>query len=322
MATTVDTLVRDLIASTNTSAGSPLIVRWANNRYQELVNRVKFRHLRQIGELSLPALVDTGTVSATRGSTTVTPDATAQAAWLTSPGVASHEHWYLRTNTTWYSVASVDALAATLTLDSAFAEDDVSGVAYALAKRTHSLDSNARWTGLFLFDRLRFELTELSLDELNLIAPSRIITGSYPTYVAQQGVDASGYLKYEIYPPPKESELMHYIYWSLPTALAFGSSLPQVIDSYVLKEGILVDIFRYEKLAQVKLGNVDQAAVFANEEAKQRTIWDRKIRDAIRTSRGADDITLILQMSRGQSRRRTDQRTARDYVYDNWRSLG
>jgi hypothetical protein len=319
MSTTVDTLIRDLIASTSTAAGSPLILRWINNRYSELVNRVKFRHLRQVGELALPALVTAGTITATKGSTTITPDATAQAAWITSPGVAAHEHWYLRTNTVWYRVASVDALAATITLDSAFTETTVTAGTYTLAKRTHSLAPDARWTGTFIFDRLRFELEQLSLDELDMYAPSRIIAGSYPTHVAQVGVDGSGYLKYEIYSPPTDTELIHYTYWSLPTALAFSDTLPAVIDSYVLKEGVLIDLFQYEKIAQIRLGSVEGAAVFANEQAKQRAIWANKVKDAIRTSRGADDITLILSMTRGISRRRNDQRNAHDYVHDNWK---
>jgi hypothetical protein len=319
MTTTVDALVRDIIGSTETSAGSPLIVRWLNNRYTELVNRVKFRHLRQVGELSIPAIVTAGTVTVIRGSVTITPDATAQAAWVTSPGAASHEHWYIRLNTVWYKVSSINALAATITLASAFAEDDISAGSYTLAKRTHSLNANARWTGTFLFDRLRFELDQLSLDELDQYAPSRTLAGSPPTHVTQHGVDASGYLKYEIYPPPAESELIHYTYWSLPAALAFNSTLPQVIDSYALKEGILIDVFQFEKIAAIKLGNIDAAAVYANEQAKQRKIWDDKIKDAIRTSRATDDVTFILQMFRGNAHRRTDQRDARDYIYDNWK---
>lgn len=320
MTVTVDALVRDIIGSTKTSAGSPLIIRWINNRYTELVNRVKFRHLRQVGELSLPALVTAGTITATRGSATITPDATAQAAWVTSPGVSTaHEHWYLRANTTWYRVASIDAAAVTATLASAFAEDDITAGSYTLAKRTHSLNANARWTGTFVFDRLRFPLEQLALDELDSLAPSRTIAGSYPTHVSQIGVDANGYLKYEIYPPPTDSELLHYTYWSLPTALAFTANLPQVIDSYVLKDGVLIDLFQFEKLESIRNGNIEAAAVFANEQAKQRTIWDNKIKDAIRTSRGADDITFILKMFRGQARRNSDQRDAHDYVYDNWK---
>lgn len=314
MTTTVDILARDIIASSNTSAGSPLIVRWLNNRYSELVNRVKFRHLRKIGELSLPAEVTAGTIDATRGSTAITGTSTT---FEDEISAGTQTDYYFRTRTAWYKISSITD-NTNLVLASAFAEDDVDDGTYSIVKRTHSLNSTARWTGTFLYDRLRYELIDLSLDELNSQAPSRTLAGSPPTHVAQVGVDSSGYLSYEIYPPPSETELIHYIYWDLPTALTFASSLPQVVDSYVLKEGILIDVHNFEKTAQIKLGNIEAAAVHANEAAKQRTIWQKAIKDAIRTSRGADDITFILQMTRGGARRSYDQRTARDYVYDNW----
>ena len=50
----------------------------------------------------------------------------------------------------------------------------------------------------------------------------------------------------------------------------------------------------------------------------QMTKWEKAIKDAQRTQRGSDDVTLILQMFRGVPIGRGEQRTARDYVYDNW----
>lgn len=320
MATTIEEITKDALASANASAGVPIAARWANNRYREMVNRVRFRHLRKVGELSLSAEVSAGTVSATRGSTTITPNATAQAAWLTSPGVASHQYWFIRLNSAWYRVASVDAFAATITLNTAFSEEDVSAGTYKLIRRYYPLASDARWIGDFLFDRLHYQLLSLSLTELNIEAPTRILTGNHPKVAVQIGVDTSGYLMFEFYPPPTDTELLHYIYWSLPSALTFSSEIPLVIDPYILKEGILIDIYRYEKTEQIKKGNIEAAAVFANEEAKQRTIWEGKINEAKRSDRGVDDISLILQTTRGTFHRMTDQRTAHDFVFSNWRS--
>ena len=55
-----------------------------------------------------------------------------------------------------------------------------------------------------------------------------------------------------------------------------------------------------------------------HEEAKQRTVWTRIIDDAIRTSRGVDDITFLLDMHHGRHPTGYEQRTAHDYVYQNW----
>ena len=121
----------------------------------------------------------------------------------------------------------------------------------------------------------------------------------------------------EIYPPPEESELIHYVYWSLPTALTMASTIPPVIDQYTLKEGTLIDLYRYEKAAAIRKGNIEQAAVWRNEEKSQESKWRQVINDAIRTSRGTDDLSFILQIPNVASQSR-DQRTARDYILDNW----
>lgn len=319
MATSVDEIIRDVIGSVETEVGSPLVARWINNRYQELVSRVRFRHLRRIGELSLPAVVSSGSVSATRGSTTITPDATAQAALNTSPGAGTHEYWYVRVNSVWYKIASIGAGGSSITLATAYAEDTVADASYRVVKRYHALDATVRWFGDFVFERLRYPLENLNLDELNMLYPSRILTGHYPTHVVHVGVDTSGNQMVEIYPPPETTEMIKYVYWRTPVALTFTSDIPLVIEPKVLKEGSLVDLYRYEKSRQINRGNVEAAAIYANEEAKQRRIWEQNIKDAIRTSRAADDITFLLTMNRGMANRTSDQRTARDYVLDNWR---
>lgn len=311
---TADELARDLLASVDTDAGAPLALRWLNNRYKEMMSRVKFRHLRQIGELSLPGVVDDGTVSVSRGSTAVTGVLTT---FETSISAGVQEHYYFKAKSNWYRIASITNDTA-LVLESAFAEDDVLAGTYKIVKRTHALDSSARWAGDFYFMRLYYPLSSVSLDELNILAPGRILTDHIPRRVAQVGVDSNGVPTYEIYPPPKDSEIIQYVYWTLPGELAFTTTIPPVIDAYTLKEGALVDLYRFEKVSAIKKGNVEAAAVLANEEAKQRTIWKRVIDDAIRTSRGSDDITFILDMHHGGRRRSHDQKTAHDDILYNW----
>ena len=311
---TVDELARDVLASIDTDTNAIAVAKWIDNRYREMVSRVKFRHLRQVGELYLPGVIDTGTLSISRGSTAVTGVAST---FQTDMGATAQQYYFLRARTAWYRIASV-ASELSLTLNTNFAEDDVAAGSYHIAKRYHALSSSARWMGEFYHTRLRKSLNLISLDELDIIVPGRTLVGNIPHYVAQVGVDTSNYLMVEIYPPPEESEIIHYIYWALPSTLAISSIIPPVIEPYTLKEGVLIDLYRYEKAAALRKGNVEQAAVWRNEEKTQLGIWERAIKDAIRTSRGADDITFILEMWRGGAQRRGDQRTARDYVYDNW----
>lgn len=310
---TVDELARDVLASIATDAGAIAAAKWIDNRYREMVSRVRFRHLRQVGELSLPAIIDTSTITVARGSTSVTGAATT---FQTDMGTGTQQYYYFRPRIAWYKIASVASELA-LTLSSSFAEDSVSAGSYHIAKRNHRLAADARWIGDFYHTRLRKRLESISLDNLNILEPGRSLVGNIPHYAAQIGVDSSGYLMYEIYPPPEESELLHYVYWTLPVALTIGSTIPPVIEPYTLKEGVLIDLYRYEKAAAIRKGNIEQATTWRNEEKAQFSIWERAIKDAIRTSRGSDDISLILDFF-ASNRLRSDQRTAHDYVYDNW----
>jgi hypothetical protein len=188
-------------------------------------------------------------------------------------------------------------------------------------KRHHTLATAARRLGAFVHSRQRRELTTVSAGELDIIAPGRILAGGLPVYVAEIGEDSSGYKQVEIYPPPEESELIHYVYWKLPTTLTLSTTLPQSIDPYTLKEGVLVDLYRFEKSRALRLGNMEAAGHWGNEEARQRTIWRKAIDHAIRSDRGVDDITFIVQMLSGGTRS-GDIKTARDDLYARWNYPG
>jgi len=312
--TTVDELARDVIASNATNANAIAAAKWIDNRYKEMVSTVKFRHLRKVGELSLPAKYNTGTLAITRGSTAVVGTGTQ---FETDIGATTHEYYYLRTNSAWYRIASVTD-ETNLVLDSAYAEATVTAASYDIVKRTHPLATNARWIGEFYHTRLRVNLKKISLDGLNSIVPGRPLIQSIPQYVAEAEVDSNGYRTVEIYPPPVTNELVNYIYWTLPPTLSIGSTIPSVIDPYTLKEGVLIDLYRYEKALAIRNGNIEQAALWRNDEKAQASTWRKAIQQAAKTDRGSDDISLILQMFHGSRPDRYDQKTASDYIYDNW----
>ncbi len=160
--TTVDELARDTIASIATDANAIAAAKWIDNRYQEMVSRVRFRHLREIGELSLPAVEDTGTVTVTRGSISVVGVGTT---WVTDIGTGTQEYYHFRTNTAWYKIASVGRELA-ITLDTNFSEETVTAASHTAVKRFHELASTARWLGKFFLTRLRMDLGEPVPSEL------------------------------------------------------------------------------------------------------------------------------------------------------------
>ena len=249
--TTVDELARDLLASTDTDVNALAAAKWIDNRYKEMVSKIKFRHLRQVGELLVPGVYDTGTVTLERGDATVTGSDTQLSTDVTAAGGA--EYCFFRAASAWYKI-NTPGSETTMELATAYAEDDIEDTSFKLVKRYHALASDARWVGDFYFTRLRRYLANISLDELDILAPGRTLAGHFPSYSAEVGVDSNGYRMYEIYPPPVNSEILNYIYWKLPTALTISSTIPQVIDAYTLKEGALIDMYRFKKVRGAQEG--------------------------------------------------------------------
>src|SRR5882724_5153904 len=81
----VEEVARAVLGALATDAGHVLVAQWVVERYTELVSKVRYRHLRQIGEVIVPATINAGTVTLTQGSQVVTPDAIALAAWSALP---------------------------------------------------------------------------------------------------------------------------------------------------------------------------------------------------------------------------------------------
>lgn len=294
---TVDEVVRDIVGAVPGDYGLTA-AKWVDNRYKELVNRARFKSLREVGELVIPAPEDTGTVAVTRGSTAVT--GSGAQTWETDIGTSTQEYFYFRAATTWYKIASIDS-DTTLTLTSEYSEEDAAAATYKIVKRHLPLDSNARWIGTFYHDRRRRRLKgPVAQTVINDWAPERQLVSSDPIYVSQVGTDSSSVIIVEFYPYPQLSELVHYIFWNLPTALTISSTIPAQIDGYILKEGVLIDVYRW-KMAEAadKLKNAEMAAFWRNEMRAQKTSWEGRIQEVIKADQGADDVTLIVDMMKG-----------------------
>ena len=314
---TVDELARDIVGSLAIDTGYLVAIRWIDNRYKQLVSRVRFKHLRKIGAVAIPATYDTGTVAVTRDSTAVVGT---DSEWATTPTVATHTDWWIKIASAWYRVASVTD-DTNLVLATAFSEDTVTANSYSLVKRHHELASTARWVGDFVLTRLRLPLgnggAPVPLEQLDREHPGRILTSQFPRTVATVGVGSNSYINVEFYPYSAESEIVHYVYWTLPTALVLGSTIPPQIDPYILKEGALIDAYRFLKSKARMAGDNDAANSWGNDEQRQETRWERRIQEAQRTDQGADDKSFILTMY-GAQRGAGSIKTAHDHVYSNW----
>ena len=315
----VEQLARRVVADIADDTAFVLAVDWINERYQEYVRRCRPSHLIEVGELNLPAYVTGGSVSVTRGSPIVTGDTTAAALW-------THDliGWHFRTKTAWYRIKSIDQVALTLTLESGFGEDSVTAGNYFLVKRFHSLPENVRWIGTMIHPRRRIPIENIHRDTLDRLYTERLAIGTLIQFWCDQGVDPeTGARRIEIYPPTKEYEMIAFSYRSDPAKLDIDMMIPRFVDPYVLKEGALVNAFRYKAAKAADAGKADVAQFYANWHERQETKWSAKMRSMAIAEKGADDGSIILQVlkTRGGYGAGGDIATAREQVYAQWTPL-
>ncbi len=312
---TVEEIVRDLLGSVASDAGYLEAVKWVDSRYKQLMSKTRYKLQRKMGELEVAANYSTGTATVSRGSTSVVGVGTA---WQTNIGSGAQTDWYIRIKSAWYLISSVGGELA-ITLATNFSEGDATTASYTAVKRFHALNSTARWLGEFFLTRLRMRLGEpVPLEQLDAEYPGRILSSSYPLIVAQAPRSSDGYLRVELYPYAKNSEIVHYVYWDLPSTLTITTTIPQEIDPYVLKEGALIDMYRFLKAKAYNANQIDKGNSWRNDEMVQQTIWKKVIQEAARTDQAVDDATFILNTMVGSGARAGDIKNARDYVYNEW----
>lgn len=299
--------------------GTPVVALWVMQRYRELTSRTRFRHLRRVGVLDLPAAVNAGTVTATLGSASVTADADAQTAITAAGGSAAIKQRYIRlsSNAVWYEI--INYVAPTITLATPFTQDDITDSGYVIVPRFHVLDATARWLGTFVFPRRRRVLGMRSYMDYDRSAPERMLTSDGPWFVAEAmnslATATLGRKRVELYPYSLTEETVYYVFWAIPTALGLTDSLPQEIDPYVLREGVLIDIFRYRASQAANAGRIEEAGYWRNESRAQSTSWEDQIREAAKADRGMDDVSFILHTSGLGSTWGRDIVNARDFVW-------
>lgn len=309
---TVDEVARRVVGATNGLADNLVAADWIADRYRELASRGFFKHLRKVAELTLPASIDTGTITTTRGSTTVTGNSAAQAVWNTK--VVGR---YLRSGNVWYEIDSYEN--DTIFLKSEWAESAVSAGSYDIVQRFHELPDEARWVGTFVHKRLGRPLDEISLEELDDRVPWRVLVAdSGPTVVVEASESVNGNKRIEVYPYVKSNdEIIGYVYWSIPQRLKSDDNIPRQIDSWILREGALIDAYRFlmaQALSQDS-PQVEVAATWGNMAARQETKWKKDIQFAYRNDSAISDKDLVLsRFGRGRNSNR-DISTGYDYVY-------
>ena len=319
---TVEDVAAITLAAVDTSADNPIglpqVGRWVEDRYRELVAKVRFRHLRHVGAIDTPAQISAGTLAINADSATLVADAAAQAAIAAVPTIKG---FHVRALVVWYEIT--DYTTPNITIATPFSELPTSldgplsmSSGYKILPRFHDLDPSARWMGKFVYPKRRRALQMRGAQDFDRTAPERFLTADGPWFVAEATNNpTTGGKRVELYPYNTIETTIYYTFWAIPAAFTLATVLPQEIDAYVLREGVLIDVYRYRASQAVNAGKIDAAGYWRNEMRSQMTSWAVQIQDATKADRGQDDVSFIYNYLGLASQQMRDIQNARDQIF-------
>lgn len=328
MATVQDTAL-SIIAATASDAGLQLAVNWLNQRYAELIARSRMRQNRRYGTIVAPQPITLPTIAATIGSANIT-FSSAPVDPVTGAQV-SVEGWQIRNLVTWYFITSHTAGSTAATLQTAFTDATGTALSATIVKRFLPVtDPLARWVSAVVHPRRRKRLRYKTNEQLNVQYPSRTLVGAFPwcwsegeRYIGSLDISTvlgtTGQKLIEVYPPSNIIETYGYVYWNVPSTFAVTDTLPPEIDPWVLREGVLVDVYRYKSEQWAAKGNDVMASFYANKEARQRTIWEAAIQQAMVTDAlYHSQVPVEIDMFADSGEYSGDIINAHDWIVSEW----
>ncbi len=287
------------------------VAKWVSDRYQDLTFDTRLRHLRRVGELKVDADITAGTVTTTTGSNIVVGDSTARTAWDDLGG-----GWGFRVEDYWYDVAGTDS-NGDLILSADILETGDSGLSYVLANRYLKLPSEARKMNHFYQPRKEKFLERVSMEYLDHNYPKRKDVKDTASYWAEHVSAEDGSKQIEIYPYLDRDELFRYVYWVQPSTLGLDDLIPEKVPPVALKEGVIVDILRFNAFNAVKnTGEVDVAGLFRNDYRAQETKWREEKQKMSWVDTGSEDKTVVVRPLNHYGSSLREIRTAREDIYD------
>ncbi len=317
----VEDVVNAVLAAVECDAGPELVATWVGERYRELTNRTRCRHLLRSVDLVMPAAVTDGLITVTEGSPVLVGDTDARAAWAALGTAISGRHIRLANQRHWYRIAGTTG-DGDLIVTSPFApmtEAPTDPIGYTLVQRWLPLPSDTRHVAIVTHPRLYEPLDELAHQELDLAVTGRILVADVPSFWAETEPEADGTKRIEVYPYARTTQILTCTYYAAPGTLGLKSLLPPGIDLHVLKAGALVDVYRWEMAKALKANQPEAAATWRNEMNSATTRWDEKIKEAIKAERVSEVASFFMPTGGFPSSGSRMIRDARDFVWSRGR---
>lgn len=225
-------------------AGSFLARDWVSNAFRRLAERRRWSWLMKRGQFLAPADYVTGTVTVTRGSTTVTGAGTA---W-TAPMV--DRQFRIGSNPI-YTISSINVGAQTLVLDQPWGGSSGAGLSHEIYQCYFVVPSDFHALVSVYDPKLNWRLyTQFTQQELNTWDSQRAMRGQSYMAAALDYYTPSGTTvplpRYELYPHQTAEYVYPFMYEIRATDLQdSGAVLPRYVRGDVLLEMALAEAARW-----------------------------------------------------------------------------
>lgn len=223
-------------------AASQLLARdWVNDAFRRVAERRSWSWLTKQSQFIMNAVVTTGTVTCTRGSTTVTGSGTA----FTS----THIGRQFRVTSTYpiYTISNVtNGPPNILTLDNAWGGASLSGASYEIYNAYGTVPTDFNYFVTIWDPNFNWQLhRNIAQTELNVWDAQRSNRGqAYLTSFRDYA--STGLPRYEIWPHVTSDYVLPYLYVSRATDLEdSGASLPTYLRGDVLLEMALAEAAKW-----------------------------------------------------------------------------
>lgn len=180
---------------------------------------------------------ETGTISVTEGSKTITGSGTTFTSAMVDRKFYCEDATY---------IISAYVSATEITLSTNYAGDTGSGLTYKIYQDEYSLASDAEDVLSMRQENNPYKLRKRGIEFLDKYYPLRNSFG-YPSMYCIIGYDSTGYMKVALYPVPNQARNIYYRYKRRVTEMSADNDTPIVPLRYrwILAKGALYAVAKY-----------------------------------------------------------------------------